>query len=213
MSNFANDIDSAMDLLKGEEPEEEVVETEEEDVQKSDVEIDMIKAEDDVAELIQADDFMLSLARNQDANVELLAQAVGNNMAATAALGDVLKGFNEKLENLSEAIVSLGAVPRPRKAALSKGEAQEVLDAQTDNPVDAPQVNPLEGATLSKADVVRVLVEGSKDEACTPDDVMKAESSLGGGSSMRVVEVEDFIPSLSPGGQRIVKGLIESQKL
>lgn len=223
MAKFATDIDSAMALLKGEggstdtesaQDNSETAGADTDKVGETDTAIiDVVKSEDDMAQLIQADDFMLSLARNQDANVELLAKAVGNNMSATAALGDVMKAQNEQIEKLAVAVEALGSTPQPRRAVLNKSEAERAVDATIPAPADEAQSDPLGGAKLTKADVVRVLVEGSKEDSCTNDDIMKAESALGGGNSMKVIELGDFVNSLSPGGQKIVKSLVESQQL
>lgn len=205
---IAKSIDQAMDLLKGQTHEEEdVQEEEEEDVEKA-VELDMVKAEDDeeIAQLIQADDFMVALAQNQDQNVALITKGLEDNMNATAAIIDILKSQNEKIEELTTQIEALSGAPAPRKAAITKSEADELAKATQETSKEERG----EEIPLTKSDIVRALSDAVKEGKADALDVVKAESAMGGHGSMRAIEIQDVAAALSEKGKAVVRDMLAS---
>lgn len=211
--NVATSIDQAMDLLKSSaDDEDEVIEEEEieEDVEKA-VELDLVKAEDDaeLAQLIQADDFMISLAQNQDLNTGRIVKALEGNMNATYTILDLLKSQDEKIERLSSEVAELRSAPQPGKAAMTKGEADDLSKDVVENPSDIHKSEP---ASFNKSDIVGVLNEAVKAGQADVKDVMKAESAFGGAMSMQEIPFEEVLPAFTPGGRKAIQDYLNSIK-
>jgi len=217
MSKFAKSLDHARDLLmKGEETQEDDIELEddeegeEENVDKAQ-EIDLEKAEDaspEMGELIQADEFMASLAQNQTDNAEKLAKAIENDQNATMLLLKAVGDMGETINELTEKVDAIGSVPQPRRAALSKSEAQQALDGATERaPITDPTPADVEVPSLTKGVVVEALNAAALEGKCDVSDVMKAEAT-GGGGHMKNIPIQAVFPGLSEGGKTVVRKLI-----
>jgi len=204
---IAKTADEAMDLLKSSvsDPVPEV--TEQEVVETREIDIDMVKAEEVemlAEKLKDSDEFFIGLAEHQATNIDKLVKGLEGNMNATHAVLGLFKGFTEKLETLTDIVGKLVDAPQPRKSALSKSEAIDVAKGVVGNNEEA-------SAPLRKAEIVTALNKAYMDGKCDPNDVVKAETGLGGGNSVDEIPLEVIFRQLSEGGQTVVKELIESR--
>ncbi len=193
--SFANTIDDAIALLKGAKEPEPVVD--------DDIAVDLVKAEDtvtfeaeDATDTVPADDFMIALARNQDINSEKIADGLNSVTKAQVTVLEFIKSFATKIEALDTKLGELASAPQPRKAALTKSEAQNLSKATVpSNKDEQPQI--------SIPQLSNILMKGAQESKCDPGDVLKIETS----SNSPVTEV---ISSLSQGGLQLIREYIGS---
>lgn len=215
MSTIAASIDNALDLLKGVNTEslESEVESDtevsdsdqsddliydEESIEESDddFQIDYEKAEtsEEISDYVKADDFMQALAQNQDYNTEEIVKAVTDNMNATRALVDILKGFSNRFGDIESSLDALANKPNPRRAALTKSEAQNLKKSVKKSSKD-------DDPALDIRSIADILEKGVESGECQAIDVVKAESS---GS------ISELMNSLSSGGRKIVENFVSN---
>jgi hypothetical protein len=208
---IAKTVNEALDLLKSsvsdpvpEAPSPEVEEALEPNAVDS---VAMVKAEEVemlATKLKDSDEFFIGLAEHQEANVGKLVKGLEGNMNATHAVLSLFKGFAEKLDTLTDIVGKLADTPQPRRSVLSKSEASDAVKGIVSNNEDEPD-------QLHKADVVSALRTGFDASKCDANDVIKAEAGMSGGNSVDTIPLEVVFRQLSPGGQTIIKELIESR--
>jgi hypothetical protein len=173
------------------------------------IDVDIIKAEK--IELLEkqianGDDFLVGLAQHQEQNVEKLSKGLEGTMNATHAVLNFIKGFADKLDNLSAAVEKLSDTPQPRRSVLTKAEAVGAAAGIVKNNEEGVQ-EPLQKGEMSSA-----LLKAYKEGKCLDKDVTIMETALGGGAfSMENIPLEVVYSKLSDGGKAVIKELIESR--
>lgn len=174
------------------------------------IDVDIIKAEQ--IELLEkqianGDDFLVGLAQHQEQNVEKLSKGLEGNMNATHAVLNFIKGFADKLDDLSAAVEKLSDTPQPRRSVLTKAEAASAASGIVKNNEEGAQET-----TLQKGEMSSALLKAYKEGKCLDKDVTIMETALGGGAfSMENIPLEVVYSKLSDGGKAVIKELIESR--
>lgn len=188
---------------KEEDDEDEGADTEDEEDTEKGLQVEIVKSEQagELEDFVKADDFMLALAQNQDVNMEILAKGLEGNLNASARMLDFFKAIDTRLERIE---LTIGAAPQPRRAILHKGEASALESRMVRSPKDGE-------VTLTRPDMVGLLVEGVRAGTCQAIDVVKAETGFGGSFSMGAIDVVEVVSSLSPGAQSIIKSFLQTK--
>ena len=209
---IAKSIDEAMDLLKGSQPDAQ----DPQDVKLEKAQdVPMAKAQESeeiMTDMVKSDDFMLGLAKNQDANTEMLVKGLQSNMDASLTILKSLQSMGETISAIDTRLKAVEGTPAPAKGALHKGEADALKKAVATSPVEeTPASENEQELNLEKSEVVRLLSEGAMESRCEALDVVKAESGFGGSNSMGGVDMVTVLRSLSPGGKKIIKTHLDAR--